>query len=141
MLNLAAEPTAILNVGQNIVDKYIKLSKVGFSMECFTADFLQFLSTTVKICLLGGRLDTCHQFQALQGFSSNFLISWEPKSWAVWQLVRQLVYSPFGDNDLVPFHFWWREIVPKGPQMFCSGLDFWQDIWNKVKKSSKIGED
>ena len=44
VLNSAAEPTAILNPGQNIVDKFMKLSKVSFSMECFTADFLQVLA-------------------------------------------------------------------------------------------------
>ena len=30
------------NIGQKVVDKFTKLSKKGFSMECFTADFLQF---------------------------------------------------------------------------------------------------
>ena len=25
----------------------------------------------------------------------------------------QLVHSPFGDNNLVPFYFWWTEIVIK----------------------------
>ena len=56
------------NLGQNIVDKFTKLSKIGFSMERFTADFLQFSNATVKIYLLGGRLDTHVQFQAIQGF-------------------------------------------------------------------------
>ena len=36
-------------------------------MECFTADFLQFLPKNVKIWLLGGRLGTCNQTQAFQG--------------------------------------------------------------------------
>ena len=43
--------------------------KIGFSMECFTADFLQFSSTIVKICFFGGRHGTCHQFQAFRGSS------------------------------------------------------------------------
>ena len=30
------------NLGQKVRDKLTKLSKTGFSMECFTADFLQF---------------------------------------------------------------------------------------------------
>ena len=29
------------------------------------------------------------------------------------QLVKQLVYWPFGDNNLFPFHLWWTEIVIK----------------------------
>ena len=32
----------------NILDKFTKLSKAGFSGECFTAAFSQFSSTTVK---------------------------------------------------------------------------------------------
>ena len=37
------------NLGQNIADNYTKLSDAGFSIECFTADFLQLCSTSVKI--------------------------------------------------------------------------------------------
>ena len=37
------------NHGQNIVDKFTKFSKIDVSLECFTADFLQFSSTTVQI--------------------------------------------------------------------------------------------
>ena len=32
------------NLGQKVGDKSTKLSKIGFSMECFTADFLQFFN-------------------------------------------------------------------------------------------------
>ena len=32
----------LYSLGQKIVDKFIKLSKIGFSMECFITDFLQF---------------------------------------------------------------------------------------------------
>ena len=52
-----------------IFDKLTKLNKICLSMACFTADFLHFSSTIVKICLFGGRLGACHQFQAFQGFS------------------------------------------------------------------------
>ena len=41
------------SLGQNIVDKLMKLSKVDFSIECFTVDFLQFFRKTVKIYFLG----------------------------------------------------------------------------------------
>ena len=30
------------NLGQKVVDKFTKLSKTGFSIECFTADILPF---------------------------------------------------------------------------------------------------
>ena len=36
--------SAKYNLGQKVGDKLTKLSKVGFSMECFTADFLQFFT-------------------------------------------------------------------------------------------------
>ena len=50
------------NLGQNMVDKFTKLSKINFSMGCFTADILQFPNTTVKSYLLGDRLGTHIQF-------------------------------------------------------------------------------
>ena len=34
----------IYNLGQKIGDKFTKLRKIGFSMECVTADFLQFFT-------------------------------------------------------------------------------------------------
>ena len=49
--------TPTYNHGQDITDKLTKLSKIGFSMECFTADLLQLFSATVK-------LSTCYQFKA-----------------------------------------------------------------------------
>ena len=61
-------------LGQGNADKYTKLSRIYFSMECFKADFSQFLSTSVKICLLGGCLGTLHQIQAFPGSSYSFLI-------------------------------------------------------------------
>ena len=36
------------NVGQNIVDKFSKLSKIGLSVKCLRGDFLQFSSAIVK---------------------------------------------------------------------------------------------
>ena len=49
------EKSAFLhNLGQNIVDKFMKLSKIGFYIECVTADFSQFTSTPVKVCLVVG---------------------------------------------------------------------------------------
>ena len=42
------------NLGQGIVDKFTKLSKIGFSMECLRADFSQFSCANIEICLLSG---------------------------------------------------------------------------------------
>ena len=88
------------NHRRNILNEFTNSSKTGFSLERFTAGFLQFTSATVKNWLLGGPLGTCHLFQAFQGFSLNFLISEDPLSYIVRQLARQFVNSPFGDNIL-----------------------------------------
>ena len=61
------------NYTQNSVDKFTKLKKESFSIECFTVDFLQTSCTIVKIHLLHGQLGTHHQFQAFQGFPGNVL--------------------------------------------------------------------
>ena len=42
---------------------------IGFSMECFTADFLQFFTKKRQNMALGGQLGTRHRTQALKGFS------------------------------------------------------------------------
>ena len=39
------------NLGHKVGGKFRKLSKISFSMECFTADFLQLLPKNVKIWL------------------------------------------------------------------------------------------
>ena len=57
------------NLGQNMSDKFKKLSKTGFSMERFAANFSKFSSTTVKNYFLSGRLGNYHQFEVFQRFS------------------------------------------------------------------------
>ena len=41
------------NLGQKFGDKLTKLSKIGFSMECFTTDFLQFFTKKRQNLALG----------------------------------------------------------------------------------------
>ena len=41
------------NLGQGVGDKLTKLSKIGFSMECFTADFLQFFTKKCQYLAFG----------------------------------------------------------------------------------------
>ena len=48
------------NHGQNIVDKFTKLNKIGVSLECFTANFSPLSSTTVKVRLFCGCLGKSH---------------------------------------------------------------------------------
>ena len=57
------------NLVPKVADKFTKLSKIGFSMDCFTADFLRLFTEKCQNLALGGRLGTCHQNQAFQGFS------------------------------------------------------------------------
>ena len=54
---------ATCNLGQKFVDKLTELSKIDFSLECFTADFLRDFAKIVKIWLLVGWLNICHQIQ------------------------------------------------------------------------------
>ena len=58
-----------LSLGKKVVDKFTKLCKIGFSMECFQADFLEFFTKNVKFWLLGGQPYTHHQTQVFQEFS------------------------------------------------------------------------
>ena len=62
-------------------------------VESFTADFLRDFAENVVSCLLVGRLGTCRQTQAFQGFSCDFL-----NSQVFSRLVRQFVYSLSSDK-------------------------------------------
>ena len=48
------------NLGQKVGDKFTKLRKIGFSMELFTTDILQFFNEKRQNLTLGGRLGTHH---------------------------------------------------------------------------------
>lgn len=103
------------NLGWNIVCKFPKLSKIGFSIEYFTADFLKFSWTNLKTWLLGVQLGTCHQFQNFQRLSWNF---YGRKSNVGWQLVRQLTQSSFSDNNLVLPHLWRKKTLVKPEKVY-----------------------
>ena len=64
-----------LQYGPKVVNKFTKLGKIGFCMECFTAVFFRIFNGNVKIWLMGVQLGTRHQIEAFQGFSGNFLRS------------------------------------------------------------------
>ena len=50
----------LIIMGKGIVDRFPKLSKISFSVKCFTSAFSRFSSTDVKMFLLGGRLGARH---------------------------------------------------------------------------------
>ena len=52
-----------------VVDKFTKLSKIDFSMECFTVDFLRIFSESIGAWASGGRLGARRRIQAFQEFS------------------------------------------------------------------------
>ena len=89
-----------------IVDKCKKLRKIVFSMECFTADFLPFSSTRVKICLLA-----CPPGYSIFLEFSNFLSSLA--------LTRSTTCTSTSvGNNLVPFHLWRRETEIKHEKVY-----------------------
>ena len=60
------------NLGQNFVEKFTKLSKTGFYMECFVAYLLQFCSITIDIFFLQHWLGIQCQFQAFLAIFLKF---------------------------------------------------------------------
>ena len=64
------------NFGQNIVGKFMKLSKVCFLWNVLQLTFCNFLTQLSKLAFwLPAWYFTCHQFQAFKGFVWNSLIS------------------------------------------------------------------
>ena len=57
-----------IHLGQKIVDKFMKLSKISFSMECYTADFCNFPEQMLKIYLLGGAWILAFKFKHFRVF-------------------------------------------------------------------------
>ena len=52
-LSKSARNKNIYNLGQKIGDKFTKFSKIGFSMECFTAGFLQLFTKKLQNLAFG----------------------------------------------------------------------------------------
>ena len=57
-----------IHLRQKTVDKFMKLSKISFSMECYTADFCNFPEQMLKICLLGGAWILAFKFKPFRVF-------------------------------------------------------------------------
>ena len=55
---------------------------MGFSMESFPANFLLFCSTTVNICVLGGRLSTLPSILNILGISLGDVGEQKSHVWA-----------------------------------------------------------
>lgn len=63
------------NNGQNIVDKFTKFSKKGFSLECFTVDFGKFLAQLPKLGFLMADWGIDINSKPFRDFLKFFLIS------------------------------------------------------------------
>ena len=71
----------VCNLGQKVGDKFTKLSKTDFSIECFTADFLQFFTKKSQNLAFGWTTGNWPSNPSISGISlkvPNFLIF--PKS-------------------------------------------------------------
>ena len=53
------------NLAPKVVDRFTKLSKIGFSTKCSVVDSSRLFSTNGKICVLGSRLGTDHRKQSI----------------------------------------------------------------------------
>ena len=81
--------------------KYCEIPHYG---KILISIFRQFLASIDKVFILGGRLGTRIKFYEDFRFPWSFLISWDPKSEVVWQLVRQPLYTIFSTNNHALFH-------------------------------------
>ena len=83
------------NLWQNIVEKSTKLSNTDFQWN-FTADFLQFCRTNVKIFPLDGRLSTCQSIASISGICLRFSNS-----------LRSYVLSRSATRETTPIFIFW----------------------------------
>ena len=97
-----------------------------------------------KIWLSGGRVGTRYQIQAFHGFSWNFVNSQDPKSKVIRLLLREIVHSLSGDNNLVLLGFTCgkkkllkRETVCKCFVQDCLKIFLLFGTYLKMQKNSK----
>ena len=100
-------------------------------MECFTADFL-FLTKKRQGFWVDGLVHASKSrcfsyFLEISEFpnSKSNPNSKSPNSNPKSYVVRQLVHSLFGDNNLFPFHLWWREIVLNSKKVYKCFVQDW----------------
>ena len=93
------------NPGQNISDKLTFLCEIAPYKRSSISIFQEFFANIDKILILGAGLSTRLQFYKVSRSCWYFLISLGSKSYVVWELVRQLVYTMFITNNQHSFHF------------------------------------
>ena len=107
------------NLGQKVGDKLTKLSKIGFSMECFTADFLQLFTKKCQNLAFG--------------WTTGYLLSNPSMSGIFWKFPKILSLKSFGNSctyflvTIIWFRFtcgeeWKSTKKWKNPQISCSRL-------------------
>ena len=65
--------------------------------------------STNKTLIMAASLSTRLSFPGVKKNSWYLLISWDPRSYVVRQLVRQLVYTMFVRNNRASFHLRWKK--------------------------------
>ena len=90
------------DLGLTIIDKFMELNKIDFSMKCFTADCSQFLAQLPKFTFWMADYVLTINSKYFRDFleNSKFL-----KSSVARHFLRQLVHSLSDDNSLVPLRF------------------------------------
>lgn len=115
-----------------------------FSVKCFRAYVLQCSSVAVSSFVLGRQL-VFLSFQPFQGLFLDFLISWDTKSYVVWQLAWQLVHLPSGDKVFISMSFLVNgnyAVTWKLHQIFCPWLSdifpFTSNYFENISQLQKL---
>ena len=94
------------NNSQDIWDQLQLSCEIGHSGKSLISLFQEFFASIDKAFILAGGVGARLSFYEIQTVSRYFLISEDPKSQVVWQLVRQLVYTMFISNNRTSFDLW-----------------------------------
>ena len=106
------------NLGKGVRDEFTNLSKIGFSIESFTADFLRFFTKKRQKVALGCAAGYSPSNPSISGIFFKFPNFLNPRFYVVRQFMWQLVYSHSVDNNLVLFRLWWREIMLRSEKVY-----------------------
>ena len=98
------------NLGRRNVDKFAKICKISFSVECFTADFLRFFTEKRQNLALVWAAGYSLTNPSISGF---FFLRFSVlnHTMVVTATRETTVHSHTSDNNLVTFHLRWREIA------------------------------
>ena len=97
-----------------MADKFLKLRKIYFYVK-FSGAFYFFFENNCQNCNFIWPTEYFLIIASIWGFSWNFLISLDSRSYVFQQLRRELLHLLSDENNLVPYHFWSKTQVYKYP--------------------------